>query len=203
MVPSKRCSRRSARTHIGRRAVEVRRAVAAQIVQLRTDANVSQRQLSDAAGIPQSYLSTIERGQSEPSLSVLIAIGEALGADLAIRFHPGTGPRIRDRHQAPIVEALLGLAHPSWKRLVEVPVWRPVRGVIDAVLSQPGDLYVVTEVHSEIRRLEQQLRWATEKAEALPSAAAWTMLSGGDPSVAISRLLVLRSTKANRDLANS
>jgi hypothetical protein len=102
-----------------------------------------------------------------------------------------------------MVEALLREAHPSWKRLVEVPVWRPVRGVIDAVLARPGEVIVAIEVHSELRRLEQQIRWAREKADALPSAEAWSMLLGSAPTVPVSRMLVLRSTRANRDLARA
>jgi hypothetical protein len=102
-----------------------------------------------------------------------------------------------------MVEALLREAHPSWKRLVEVPVWRPVRGVVDAVVSRPGEVVVAIEVHSELRRLEQQVRWAHDKADALPSAEAWSMLLAGAPTVPVSRMLVLRSTRANRDLANA
>jgi hypothetical protein len=102
-----------------------------------------------------------------------------------------------------MVEALLREAHPSWKRLVEVPVWRPARGVIDAVVARPGEVVVAIEVHSELRRLEQQIRWASEKADALPSAEAWAMLLAGSPTVPVSGLLVLRSTRTNRDLANA
>ena len=73
--------------------------------------------------------------------------------------------------------------------------------MIDVVLARPGDIVVAVEVHSEIRRLEQQLRWPAEKAAALPSCEAWSMLSGGEPNVPMSRLLVLRSTHATRELA--
>jgi transcriptional regulator with XRE-family HTH domain len=166
------------------------------------DANISQRRLSEASGVPQSYLSRIERGAADPSIAVVVAIGDALGAELTIHLRPGAGPRIRDRLQAPIVEALLTAAHTGWRRLVEEPVFRPVRGVIDLVLAQPT-VVVATEVQSEMRRLEQQLRWATEKSLALPSSAAWSMISGGKESIPISRLLVLRSTASNRELARS
>lgn len=195
--------RRSLRTKVGRRAQDLRGAVGRQLLRLREDAGVSQRRLASASGVQQSFISDIERGRAEPSIAVLIALGDALGADLTIRFYPGAGPRIRDRLQAPIVEALLARAHPAWHRLVEVPVWRPVRGVIDVVLARPGEVVVVGEIHSEVHRLEQQLRWAAEKAEAVRSSDAWAMLTGGQPTTPVSRLLVLRSTQATRDVARA
>lgn len=193
--------RRSLRTRVGRRAEEVRRAIGQQLVQLRADSGISQRRLSAATGVPQSFISDIERGRAEASIAVLLALGESLGADLAVRFYPGAGPRIRDRLQAPIVEALLARAHVSWRRLVEVPVWRPARGVIDIVLARPAETVVAVEVHSAIHRLEQQMRWAAEKSDTLRSSDAWPMLSGGQSSMRVNRLLVLRSTPGTRDLA--
>jgi len=195
--------RRGSKTKVGRRADEIRLAVGRQIQGIRVDAHLSQQQVSDAAGIPQPYWSRIEHGMADPSIAVLAAMGGALGAEVTIRFYPGTGPRIRDRIQAPMVEELVRRARGSWRSLVEVPVWRPARGVIDLVLARPGDIVIAVEVQSEIRRFEQQLRWSAEKAAALPSCEAWSMLSGGQPTVTISRLLVLRSTPSMRALARS
>jgi hypothetical protein len=42
------------------------------------------------------------------------------------------------------------------------------------------------------------VRWAEQKAESLPSAEFWRYLEGGHT---VSRLLVLRSTRATRELA--
>src|SRR5262249_2603765 len=65
-----------------------------------------------------------------------------------------------------------------------------------------GPDIVATEVESSIRRLEQQLRWAHDKADSLPSSTAWSILaSTGDPRPTISRLLILRSTRSNREAA--
>jgi transcriptional regulator with XRE-family HTH domain len=203
MATAASAARWSRKSLVGRKAEEVRRSIGGQIRQLREDAGLSQRQLAAAAGVPQSHLSEIERGIAEASITVLAALSNVLGADLSVRLFPTTGPRIHDRTQAAIVEALLREADPDWKRLVEVPVWRPVRGVIDLVLARPGEVVVSTEVHSEIRRLEQQIRWGREKAEALPSAEAWSMLSSGRPATAISQLLVLRNTRANRQVART
>jgi hypothetical protein len=50
-------------------------------------------------------------------------------------------------------------------------VYRPTRGVIDLVLTEPRTSEVIGgEAHSEIRAAERQLRHAAEKVDALPSA---------------------------------
>ena len=94
---------------------------------------------------------------------------------------------------------MLRIASPQWDAAVEVAVRQPVRGFIDVVFdSQALATIVATEVESRIDRLEQQLRWAQEKAAALPSSAMWMYLDGERST---SRLLVLRSTVTNRALA--
>lgn len=193
-------SRKRPRTVSGRRATRLRALLAAQIIELRTDAGISLRRLGDAAGVDAGYLQQVEAGLREPSISVLAAVAEALGADLSVRLYPNTGPRMRDHIQARIVEELLRIAHPRWRRFTEVPVYRPARGRIDAVLHDPVEaVLVATEVHSQIRRLEQQQGWAALKAQSLPSADFWSHLPR-EPR--ISQLLVLRSTQATRDLVN-
>jgi transcriptional regulator with XRE-family HTH domain len=159
-------SRKRPRTVSGRTATRLRSQIGAQIRDLRSDAGISLRGLAEAAGVNYGFLARIEQGAREPSISVLAAIAEALGADLSVRMYLNTGPRVRDHIQAAIVEELLRIAHPRWQRLTEVPVYRPARGRIDAVLHDPrAAIVVATEVHSQIRRLEQQLGWANLKAE--------------------------------------
>ena len=97
-----------------------------------------------------------------------------------------------------------------------MPVYRPIHGVIDLVLHDlDAGVLVAVEFHSQLRRLEQQIRWAHEKADAL--ATSWQATLGGargvtSPGVSrlgasvvtsprVSRLLVLRSTAATRELA--
>jgi hypothetical protein len=88
-----------------------------------------------------------------------------------------------------MVEAILGVAHPRYRRDLEVGVWRSVRGVIDLVLhDQTQPVSIATEVHSQIRRAEQQIRWANEKADAL---AALPEMAGRQ----VARLLVLRNSR--------
>lgn len=163
------------------------------------DGGISVRRLSEASGVSQPHLSQTFAGKRAPSISVLTAIATALGGDLSIRFFPTTGPTIHDRVQARIVEELVRIASPVWDPSVEVAVQRPARGYIDLVLdSQPLATIVASEIESRIDRLEQQLRWAQDKASSLPSAQLWPYLEG-DRS--ISRLFVLRSTATNRELA--
>jgi transcriptional regulator with XRE-family HTH domain len=183
----------------GRRSRAVTGRVLADLDRVRLDSGLSLRQLSAASRVSQPHLSQIFRGDREPSISVLTAIGTALGGDISIRFFPTTGPVVHDRGQARVVEELLRIAAPVWRGIPEVAVHRPARGFIDVVFdSQPLARVVAAEVESRIDRLEQQLRWAQDKAASLPSAAMWPYLDG-DRST--SQLLVLRSTAANRELA--
>lgn len=166
----------------------------------RLDRGVSQRALAAAAGIDQSVLSQIEGGRREPSLAVLTAIATALGMEPSLRLFPTVGPRIHDRVSAPITDALLGLAHRRWAPRLEVSVLAPAKGVIDVVLSdRHASDVVATEVQGQLRRVEQQLRWASLKADSLPSARGWPWTSG---SPRIGRLLVLRSTAETRALVS-
>ena len=182
-----------------RRTVAMRRRLGTELRQTREDQGITGTAIARAAGIDRAHLTRIESGDSAASLAVLNWIAQALGADISIRLYPGTGPRLRDHVQAAITEVLLKSANPRWRRNVEVAVRRPVRGVIDVVLDDDHTI-VATEVHSEIRRLEQQIRWMREKAEAIPSSELFG-LQAAESKRAISRLLVLRSTSATRDLA--
>ncbi|HEY4190281.1 MAG TPA: helix-turn-helix transcriptional regulator [Candidatus Limnocylindrales bacterium] len=168
---------------------------------MREDAALTRAAVALSAGIDASFLGRIETGSREPSLSTLTAVATVLGADLSVRLYPTTGPRIRDRIQAAMVEAFLGVLDRRWIASPEVPVHRPARGVIDVVLTGRREpLAIASEFNSELRRLEQQIRWHREKEESLPSADLWRLAAvRGQP--ATSRLLVLRSTRTMRDLA--
>jgi len=187
--------------HLERARRTMVRSIGLEIDRLREDAGVAGAVLARTAGISPAHLNRVEAGRTTPSLPTLLAISDALGADLAVRLYPNTGPKIRDHHQAPILEALLRMLDARWRATPEVAVRAPVRGVIDAVLHDPGEpIVLATEIHSELRRLEQMLRWHAEKASTLGSSDLWPFLSA-DGQPPISRLLVLRSTRANRLLA--
>jgi transcriptional regulator with XRE-family HTH domain len=193
--------RRSTHSIVGRRTAELDRAIGNDVQRLRLDAGLTHRALAAAADIDPGYLSQLEHGLREPSLTVLQSIATALGADLAVRLYPNTGPAVHDRIQSAILDALVGELASVWRRVLEAAVHRPARGVIDAVLYLPDDnLFVATEVESRIDRLEQEIRWSTQKAESLPSSAVWRFATGDRPA-RISRLLVVRATRATRELA--
>ena len=117
-----------------------------------------------------------------------------------MRLYPNTGPRIRDRHQAAIIEALLAIAHRRWTPMDEVKVTKPARGWIDLALhDQARNELVATEVESALQRLEQLLRWHQDKVGSLASSDLWRFAAAnGEP--AVSRLLVIRSTATNREI---
>ncbi len=179
-------------------AKQLRLRLVEDLERLRSDAGVSMAELARAAEVPASYLSRIVSGKANPTLDTYARLGMALGADLSTRYYPNTGPAIRDRHQARISEALLAIVAPRWRPYLEVVVRRPSRGFIDIALHEPHERVIVAiEIESELRRLEQQIRWSRDKAEALSSWAGWPDL-GEAPEV--SHLLIVRSTRATREI---
>ena len=72
---------------------------------------MTRTELARSAGVDAGYLWRIEAGTERPSLEIYARLANALGADLAARLYPNTGPTIRDRHQAGILEALLSDLH--------------------------------------------------------------------------------------------
>ena len=183
-------------------SVETQRAIGRSLRGLRTDAGLSIAAVAREVGIDRSFLSRIERGDRAASVAVLTGIATVLGAELSVKAYPNTGPRIRDRFQAPMVEALIGALDERWIADPEVVVVHPARGVIDLVLTdRTHPLLVASEIHSEVRRLEQMIRWHREKELSLPSADVWRF-ANPDGGATTSRLLVLRSTRATRELAS-
>lgn len=183
-----------AATARSREDAELRRWIGRQVREQRLEAGVTQAQLAACAGVDPSFLSRIEAGATTASISTLTALARCLGSELSVRLYPTAGPRLHDRFQAPMVDALVGTLGSGWRAWPEVPV-PAARGVIDIVLSRSLDhLTVACECHSELRRLEEVLRRAHEKADALHAST---------PGGATSRLLILRSTRLTRDIATA
>lgn len=169
------------------------------VQRLREDGGLTRAALARAGGIDASYLADIEAGSARPSHEICLRIAISLGADLPLRLYPSTGPAVRDRLQTPILEALLAGLHPRWHAFAEIATRRPSRGWIDAGLHDPrARVFVATEIQSELRRIEQLLRWSAAKADSVPSWEGWAQL-GEEP--AISRLLVVRDSRTNREIA--
>ena len=116
-----------------------------------------------------------------------------------MKLFPNTGALVRDRFAAPMLEHLLDVRHPRWDPFTEVGVRRPSRGWIDLVLHEPRErVLLASELQSELRRLEQLVRWHAAKADSLPSWEGFAHL-GDEPR--IGRLLVVRRTRATRRVA--
>jgi transcriptional regulator with XRE-family HTH domain len=178
-----------------RRRRRVREHVGSQIRELREESGISQKALAAAAGIDQGHLSRIERGLTQPSMDVLVALACGLGADLGIRLFAGAGPRIRDRLQAPMVEALVRQLHPRWRAMPELAVPR-ARGFIDLAIGlRDGTAGVACEAHSELRAIDTIQRRVLEKATALAEV--------GVVGPNVSPLLLIRSTAAARAIVRT
>lgn len=175
-----------------RRQRRLRVHVGSQVRNLREETGLTQAVLAAGAGINRSHVARIEEGTARPSMEVLVAVAATLGADLGVRLFPGPGPRLRDRLQAPIVEALLRRLHARWMATPELPVPK-ARGFIDVALALRGAaLGLACEVHSELRSVEAVLRRLLEKAGALAEL--------GTHGSSVSTLLVVRSTLATREI---
>jgi transcriptional regulator with XRE-family HTH domain len=183
------------------RSARVRRNLAEDLHRFREDAGLTRVAVATAAGIDASTITKVEAGVLQPTLETYMRIAAALGLDFSARTYPNAGPPIHDRHQIPMVEAVLGARHARWQPSPEVRVQQPARGWVDLALHDPqARVLVAAELESLLRRIEQLLRWSGEKADSLPSAAQWpTWARRGDPEV--HRLLVVRWTRDNRDAA--
>jgi DNA-binding XRE family transcriptional regulator len=176
------------------------RTIGEDLERLRIDTAATKAEVARIAGLDRTFYGRVESGRAHPSLESVIAVATAMGADLSVRLYPGRGPRLTDRHAARMVEVILQDLAPVWRPHLEVGVLRPVRGFIDVVFERRDHpLLVVTEFESWLPRLEQQIRWAAEKADAVASSD----LVGPGPAPPVSRLLVLRSTERTRSLART
>lgn len=189
--------------HIRQRQEDFGRALADELRRVVESEGVSLRAIARTVGVDSSQLSRVLRGREGISHEALVAVATALGHDVSLRLFESSGPRIRDRLQVRMIEALLRITHRRWLPRLEVGVYRPVRGVIDLVLQDraTGGL-IAAEAHSQLRSVELQLRRAGEKADALPSAAGYPW--SPEPIVPrIGRLLLLRSTSATHELVRT
>jgi transcriptional regulator with XRE-family HTH domain len=166
-----------------------------QVADARTDAGATRAALARCAGLDPGHIWRIEAGTVSPSLEAMVAISSCLGMELGVRMFPVAGPRLHDRFQAPMVEALARFLGEAWRPQPEVVV-PGARGVIDLVLNRSLDqLSVACECHSELRRLEAVVRRIAEKEEGLRGQVG--------PTSNVSSLLLLRSTRSTRAIATT
>lgn len=176
------------------------RSIGDDLERLRIDASATKAAVARVAGVDRTFYGRMESGEAHPSLESLVAAATAMGAEVSIRLYPGRGPRLTDRHSARMIEVILRALAPVWQPHLEVGVVRPVRGFIDAVFERRDKpLLVVAECESMLPRLEQQIRRAADKAQAVISSD----LVGPGRHPDVSRLLILRSTERTRVLART
>ena len=65
-----------------------RRALGLRIKQLRADLAVTQEELSERCGLFRTYMSRIESGLANPTLTVLHALAKGLGVDISVLLAP-------------------------------------------------------------------------------------------------------------------
>jgi transcriptional regulator with XRE-family HTH domain len=188
---------------IKERQARQRAAIGMEIKRALAEANISLRALAAGCGIDVGHLSRVLAGDASLSQDALVAVATALGCDASLKLFRSTGPRVRDRLQVRMLEAILADLHARWVARLEIPVWRPARGVIDLVLRDrlTGDL-VAGEGQSLLHAVEAQLRHAHEKTDSLPSASGWPWQDRID-APRTCRLLVLRSCPAMHDLVRA
>ena len=161
---------------------------------MREDAGLSARAVARAANISPSTLLELEAGTFDPSVEVVARVGSVLGCRVGIRLNPGAGPVIKDHFQTAMVRGLLPFVGQAWRRHLEVPVFRPVRGYVDLAIEEDlHPLAVAIEAHSLIERVEQTLRWIHAKSDALEAR----LTEQGRPRP-VSRALLLRSAPSTR-----
>lgn len=120
------------------------------------------------AASSQSAVSRIERGWPEASVELLTRVCRAVGLDCTVKAFPADGVVIRDEKHASLVGVVVGRAHPSFHRSLEVGVGTDPadRRAIDIVLASSVEVWAV-EVEREIADLQLELRTDQLKVEAL------------------------------------
>ena len=68
------------------KALEPEYEIIRQVIQSRTEQNITQKELADRIGIKQSNISRLESGNYNPSLEFLKKVANGLGKELHIEF---------------------------------------------------------------------------------------------------------------------
>lgn len=176
-----------------RAAHDLLRAIGAELRRMREDAGLSARFVARAAGISHSTLLQLEAGAVDPTVEVVTRVAAVLGCRASLRLLPGAGPVVRDHVQIAMLRGVIPEIDPRCPRAHEVPVFRPISGYVDLVLDRPDPVTLAIEAQSELRKVEQTVRWVHAKAEALRAQREEQGRSGP-----VSTVLLLRSTADNR-----
>lgn len=69
--------------------------IASQVLERRELWRLSQRQLAELCGTPQSAIARMERGRRPPRIDTLLRVAAALDAELRVELRPRSNPRPR------------------------------------------------------------------------------------------------------------
>jgi transcriptional regulator with XRE-family HTH domain len=89
----------------GYRNVDIKQMMGARIKEIKTKKGITQEQLPEMMEINPKYLSSIERGKENPTLSTLIRLSESLEVDLGEVFS-FVDPEDRNRLKSQIISLL-------------------------------------------------------------------------------------------------
>lgn len=77
-----------------RDAYDIFEEIRTQVVKLRTDLDITQKELASKSGLTQANVSKIENGSSHPTIDTLIKLADGLGKRLVIRFDDFEGEQL-------------------------------------------------------------------------------------------------------------
>jgi DNA-binding XRE family transcriptional regulator len=170
--------------------------------------DISQQVLADAAGVSRSLIAAIETGRANPSLDVVMRIGDVLGLELELVGRPpiavGTRTRgaVHARCSGYVDRRLCGNGWET-RREVEI-VGDRSHGWIDLLAFDPRTrVLVIVEVKTwleDMGAIERQLAWYERAARDVAAGIGW------QPNSITSWLLLLASDEVeaslrrNRDL---
>lgn len=126
------------------------------------NAGLTQAEIARLAGVSQQETSKAERGATDISLDARCRLAAACGHELGWRLHPVATVRLRDSGQLGLAQAIVAVAHPSWRPRLEVPVAPSDARAADLLLTGATEI-----IHIEIERalvdFQAQLRSAQLK----------------------------------------
>jgi transcriptional regulator with XRE-family HTH domain len=161
----------------------------------RTLLDITQGELAEAAGVSRSLIAGIETARVNPTLDIVMRVGDALGLDLQL---VGQQPNVIDPRRSSFVHgrcsAYTGrrLGGHGWsiRREVEVIHGRS-HGWIDILAFHPGSgTLVIVEIKTrldDLGTIERQLGWYERAAREVAVRAGWR------PVIVVSWLLLLDS----------
>ena len=76
------------------KALEPDYEIIKQVIQSRSEQNLTQKELADRIGIKQSNISRLESGNNNPTLEFLKKVASGLGKEIHIEFREPTLPNI-------------------------------------------------------------------------------------------------------------